>query len=116
MQIKKDTHPSHSEHLPRPSQREGEAVRGPRMGLLSFNDSLFHDEMAKYYIAIWVELYVGTHGSCVRSSGIVNENIWLLERTYGPCVPTCLLSTIHLIILLILKFNIQTSIFKVCKS
>ena len=53
MQIKKDTHPSHSEHPPRPSQREGEAVRGPRMGLLSFNGSLFHDEMAKYYIVIW---------------------------------------------------------------
>ena len=52
MQIKKDTHPSHSEHLPRPSQREGEAVRGLRMGLLSFNGSLFHDEMAKYYIVI----------------------------------------------------------------
>ena len=52
MQIKKDTHPSHSEHQPRPSQREGEAVRGPRMGLLSFNGSLFHDEMAKYYIVI----------------------------------------------------------------
>ena len=52
MQIKKDTHPGHSEHLPGPSQREGEAVRGLRMGLLSFNGSLFHDEMAKYYIVI----------------------------------------------------------------
>ena len=52
MQIKKDTHPSHSEHLPQPSQRKKEAVRGPRMDLLSFNGSLFHDEMAKYYIVI----------------------------------------------------------------
>ena len=52
MQIKKNAHPSHSEYPPRPSQREGEAVRGPRMGLLSFNGSLFHDEMAKYYIVI----------------------------------------------------------------
>ena len=52
MQIKKNAHPGHSEYPPRPSQREGEAVRGPRMGLLSFNGSLFHDEMAKYYIVI----------------------------------------------------------------
>lgn len=45
MQIKKDTHPG-------PPKGEGEAVRGPRMGLSSFNGSLFHDEMAKYYIVI----------------------------------------------------------------
>ena len=60
--------------------------------------------------------HVGTHGPCVRLTKYVHLLGIPPERTHEPCVPTCLLSTIHLIILLILKFNIQTSIFKVCKS
>ena len=36
-----------------------------------------------------------------------------MGRTHEPCVPTCLLPANHPAILLILKFNIQNSKFKV---
>ena len=60
--------------------------------------------------------HVGTHGSCVR----LNNRAFVfhsLVRTHEPCVPTYLLSTIHLIVQQIIKvkvqnLKVQSSMFK----
>ena len=68
--------------------------------------------MRKRVNKLIVYTHVGTHGSCVR----LNNRAFAfhsLARTHEPCVPTCLLSTIHFIIQQIIKVKVQNSKFKV---